>query len=107
MLNTTIGVKTAVCLTASVLMGATASAAVIYDNTEVFQNTASAEANGTEFGDVVVYTIVGSAESDPINNKISNESPVGQALLGKSKGTVVDVHVPAGIIQYEILDINL
>lgn len=60
-----------------------------------------------EFGDVVVYTIVGSAESDPMNNKISNESPVGQALLGKSKGTVVDVHVPAGIIQYEILDINL
>ncbi|MGC5328595.1 transcription elongation factor GreA [Brevibacillus sp. SYSU BS000544] len=60
-----------------------------------------------EYGDVVEYTIVGSAESDPMNNKISNESPVGQALLGKSKGTVVDVHVPAGVIQYEILDINL
>lgn len=60
-----------------------------------------------EFGDVVDYTIVGSAESDPMNNKISNESPVGQALLGKVKGAVVDVHVPAGVIQYEILDINL
>ncbi|WP_139492534.1 transcription elongation factor GreA [Brevibacillus dissolubilis] len=60
-----------------------------------------------EFGDVVEYTIVGSAESDPINNKISNESPVGQALLGKSKGTTVDVNVPAGVIQYEILDIKL
>jgi transcription elongation factor GreA len=60
-----------------------------------------------EFGDVVDYTIVGSAESDPMNNKISNESPVGQALLGKAKGSIVDVHVPAGVIQYEILDINL
>ncbi|MGN7472164.1 transcription elongation factor GreA [Brevibacillus sp. SAFN-007a] len=60
-----------------------------------------------EFGDIVDYTIVGSAESDPMNNKISNESPVGQALLGKSKGAIVDVHVPAGVIQYEILDINL
>ncbi|GED72958.1 transcription elongation factor GreA [Brevibacillus reuszeri] len=60
-----------------------------------------------EFGDVVDYTIVGSAESDPMNNKISNESPVGQALLGKAKGAVVDVNVPAGTIQYEILDINL
>ncbi|NGQ96399.1 transcription elongation factor GreA [Brevibacillus sp. SYP-B805] len=60
-----------------------------------------------EFGDVVEYTIVGSAESDPMNNKISNESPVGQALLGKAKGAIVDVHVPAGVIQYEILDIKL
>jgi len=60
-----------------------------------------------EFGDIVDYTIVGSAESDPMNNKISNESPVGQALLGKAKGSVVDVHVPAGVIQYEILDISL
>lgn len=58
-----------------------------------------------EFGDIVDYTIVGSAESDPANNKISNESPVGQALLGKTKGATVDVHVPAGVIQYEILDV--
>jgi len=59
-----------------------------------------------EFGDIVNYTIVGSAESDPANNRISNESPVGQALLGKTKGAVVDVNVPAGVIQYEILDIK-
>ncbi len=58
-----------------------------------------------EYGDVVDYTIVGSAESDPANNKISNESPVGQALLGKTKGATVDVSVPAGVIQYEILDV--
>ncbi|WP_126424743.1 transcription elongation factor GreA [Brevibacillus marinus] len=60
-----------------------------------------------EFGDIVEYTIVGSAESDPLNNKISNESPVGQALLGRKKGEIVDVQVPAGVIKYEILDISL
>lgn len=60
-----------------------------------------------EYGDVVEYTIVGSAESNPMENKISNESPVGQALLGKSKGTTVEVHAPAGTLQYEILDIKL
>ena len=59
-----------------------------------------------EFGDAVEYTIVGSAESDPANNKISNESPVGQALLGKTKGAIVEVSVPAGMIQFEILDIK-
>lgn len=59
-----------------------------------------------EFNDTVEYTIVGSAESDPVQNKISNESPVGKALLGKRKGDIVDVNVPAGVIQYEILDIN-
>ncbi|HQE06598.1 MAG TPA: transcription elongation factor GreA [Tepidanaerobacteraceae bacterium] len=55
--------------------------------------------------EVFEYMIVGSAEADPIKNKISNESPVGKALLGKSKGTVVEIAVPIGTIRYEILDI--
>lgn len=59
-----------------------------------------------EFGDIVEYTIVGTAESNPLQNKISNESPVGKAILGKKKGTVVDVNVPAGVIQYKIVDIR-
>ena len=59
-----------------------------------------------EFGDTMEYTIVGTAESDPLQNKISNESPVGKAILGKKKGTVVEVNVPAGIIQYKIVDIK-
>ncbi|WEK54311.1 MAG: transcription elongation factor GreA [Candidatus Cohnella colombiensis] len=59
-----------------------------------------------EFGDMVDYTIVGTAESDPLNNKISNESPVGRAIIGKKKGTTVEVNVPAGIIQYKIVDIK-
>lgn len=60
-----------------------------------------------EYGDTMEYTIVGSAESDPLNNKISNESPVGKAIIGKKSGTVVDVTTPAGVIQYKILDIRM
>lgn len=60
-----------------------------------------------EYGDTMEYTIVGSAESDPLNNKISNESPVGKAIIGKKKGTIVDVSVPAGVIQYKIIDIKM
>lgn len=60
-----------------------------------------------EYGDIMEYTIVGTAESDPLNNKISNESPVGKAIIGKSIGTVVDVSTPAGVIQYKILDIKM
>lgn len=60
-----------------------------------------------EFGDTMEYTIVGTAESDPLNNKISNESPVGKAIIGKKKGTTVEVNVPAGIIQYKITDIKM
>ncbi|RKP45393.1 transcription elongation factor GreA [Cohnella endophytica] len=60
-----------------------------------------------EFGDTMEYSIVGTAESDPLNNKISNESPVGKAIIGKKKGTTVEVSVPAGIIQYKIVDIKM
>lgn len=59
-----------------------------------------------EFHEDVEFAIVGSAESDPSENKISNESPVGRALLGKSVGSMVEVNVPAGTIQYEVLEIR-
>jgi len=59
-----------------------------------------------EFKEDVEFHIVGSAESDPADNKISNESPVGRALLGKSVGSMVEVTVPAGTIQYEVLEIH-
>ena len=59
-----------------------------------------------ELGDEVEYTIGGSAEADPINLKISNESPVGKALIGKSIGSIVNIIVPDGIIKYEVLNIN-
>jgi transcription elongation factor GreA len=59
-----------------------------------------------EFDEEVEYTIVGSAESDPEKNRISNESPVGQALLGKKIGDTIEVQVPAGVIRYKILEIT-
>jgi transcription elongation factor GreA len=46
------------------------------------------------------------AESDPLNNKISNESPIGKAILGHKVGDIVKVEVPAGIMPYEILYIK-
>jgi transcription elongation factor GreA len=60
--------------------------------------------NRSEGGDVPEdYTIVGSTEADPLEQKISNESPIGKALLLKKKGDVVEIHAPSGIIKYEIL----
>jgi len=59
-----------------------------------------------ELGDEVEYLIGGSAEADPINLKISNESPVGKALIGKTIGDIVDIVVPDGVIKYEILNIK-
>jgi transcription elongation factor GreA len=53
-----------------------------------------------------VFTIVGSTEASPRDGRISNESPVGRALLGKHKGESVVVHVPAGDFSYKILDIS-
>ena len=58
-----------------------------------------------ETGDTDEYTIVGSAEANPIKHKISNESPVGKAIIGKAVGSTVDVTVPVGVIKYQIVDI--
>ncbi len=59
-----------------------------------------------ELDDVETYMIVGSTEADPDNNKISDESPLGTALLDKGAGTIVQVHAPAGIIEFEILEVK-
>ena len=59
-----------------------------------------------EFDEEVEYTIVGSTEVNLAENKLSNESPIGKALLGAKKGTTVDVQAPAGVIQYKILSIK-
>lgn len=48
------------------------------------------------------FTLVGGQEADPANGKISNDSPLGQAFLGKKKGDTVEVKVPAGILKYKI-----
>ena len=59
-----------------------------------------------EFDEDVQYTIVGSTEVDLAQNKISNESPMGAALLGAKKGQVVSVDAPAGVMKYKILAIK-
>jgi transcription elongation factor GreA len=59
-----------------------------------------------EYDDEIDYSIVGSAEADPGQLKISNESPVGRNLLGKKIGDTVEVSVPDGVIKYKILEIR-
>ena len=59
-----------------------------------------------EFDEDVEYTIVGSTEVNLAENKISNESPMGKALLGKKKGDIVDVEAPEGTIKFKVLAIK-
>lgn len=58
------------------------------------------------FDEEMEFKIVGSTEANSLEGKISNESPVGQALIGKKVGDVVDVETQAGVNQYKVLDIN-
>lgn len=59
-----------------------------------------------EFDEEVEYSIVGSAEADPYEGRISNESPVGSALIGSKIGEIVSVKAPDGIIKFEVLAIS-
>ena len=52
------------------------------------------------------YHIVGSAEADPAENRLSNESPVGRAIIGRKKGETVEVAAPRGSLKFKILDIK-
>ena len=52
------------------------------------------------------YHIVGSAEANPAENKVSNESPVGKAIMGKKKGETVEVSAPRGTLKFKIMDIK-
>ena len=60
-----------------------------------------------EYDEEMEFYIVGSTEANSLQNKISNEAPVGRALIGKSVGDVVDVETQAGIIQYKVLEIQI
>ncbi len=57
-------------------------------------------------GDVIQYMIVGSAEADPTDHRLSNESPVGRAILGRKAGEKVTVKVPKGLLQFKVLAID-
>lgn len=84
--------------------------AVIIDESEISTDVVSLGSRVTvrdlEYDEEMEFEILGSAEANPHEGKISNESPVGSALLGNKSGDIVDVKVPDGIIKYEILTIT-
>ena len=71
-----------------------------------FRPAAALTVKDLEFGDEEEYHFVGSQEADPMEGKISDESPFGKAMLGKKAGTIVEVEAPVGIVKYQIVDIK-
>jgi len=59
-----------------------------------------------EFEEEILYTIVGSTEADPLEDKISDQSPIGSALIGRQVGETVEVTTPGGVINLKILEIS-
>lgn len=59
-----------------------------------------------EFDEICEYRIVGSNEADPVNGRISDESPVGAGLLGRKVGERVEIETPGGVMAYEVLEIS-
>ena len=59
-----------------------------------------------DFDEDVTYTIVGSTEVDLAQNKISNESPIGSALIGAKKGQIVEAKIPTGVAKFKVLSIK-
>ena len=85
------------------------NASIVDENeisTDVVSVGSKVKVKDYEFDEEVEYTIVGSAEADPMNFKISNESPVGRSLMGKKVGDVVEVAVPGGMSKFQILEIR-
>ncbi len=84
--------------------------AVIIDENEISTDVVGigsrVSVKDLEYEEDMEFIIVGSAEANPHEGRISNESPVGSALLGNKSGDIVDVMVPDGIIKYEILTIT-
>ena len=84
--------------------------AKVIDNDEIDLNVVSIGTRVTvfdeEFEEEIEYSIVGSTEADPDAFKISDESPVGRALIGKKIDDIVDVETPGGVIKFKILSIN-
>lgn len=85
------------------------TAVVVADSeisTEKVSVGTSVRVKDMDTGDEDIYAIVGAEESDPYENKISNESPVGAGLLGAKRGDVVTIEIPAGVLRYQIVDIT-
>lgn len=75
-------------------------------NTDVVSLGSKVKIFDMEFDEEVEYLIVGSTEANPLKSKISNESPVGAALIGHKKGETVEVQVPDGVLKFKILEIS-
>ena len=73
---------------------------------EAKNEQAQVEARIIEFEEEEEYSIVGPTEANPSQNKLSYESPIGKALIGKKVGDTVDVQTPGGIVQFKILEIH-
>ena len=84
--------------------------AKIIDSSEIDTKTVqignTVEVLDMEFNEEVTYTIVGSTEVDLELNRISNESPIGSALLGAKKGQIVEAKVPSGVLKFKVLSIK-
>ena len=82
----------------------------VLDASEVSADTVSigtrVQLEDVDAGETIEYHIVGSAEADPAGNKLSNESPVGKAIIGRKKGETVEVAAPRGSLKFKILDIQ-
>ncbi len=76
-------------------------------DTKVVQIGNTVKVKDLEFDEDVEYTIVGSTEVDLSQNKISNESPIGLALLGAKKNQIVEVQIPDGVAKYKVLGISI
>ncbi|MDR1939600.1 MAG: transcription elongation factor GreA [Clostridiales bacterium] len=86
-------------------------AAVLIDesavDTKVVSMGCTVKLQDLDFDEKFEFKLVGSTEADSSQNKLSNESPMGQAILGKKKGAVCDVFAPGGVIKVKILGITL
>ncbi|HPU59059.1 MAG TPA: transcription elongation factor GreA [Candidatus Avimonas sp.] len=74
-------------------------------STEIVHIGSRVRVKDLDTGEEETYQIVGSTEADPLEGKISNESPVGRELISRTKGDVIEVEVPDGLLKYEILEI--
>lgn len=86
------------------------STAVVVSDSEISTDKVSVgttvKVQDVDTGDTYEYAIVGAEEADPYEDKISNESPVGAALMGATVGAVLDIEVPMGTLKYKVLEIK-
>ena len=75
-------------------------------STEIIHVGSKVKVRDVDFDDICEYKIVGSSEADPVNGRISDESPVGKGLIGHKVGEKVEIETPAGSMSYEVLEIS-